>query len=126
MRLLGLSLLLAAACGQGPSAGEQGPLSRDELVTSEPLPGESTYRRYCIGCHGADGRGNGGITGADLTAASGPLALKSDAELVASVRDGKRGARATMPAHGPVLTPAQLSDVVGYVKQRFAPNRPRP
>jgi mono/diheme cytochrome c family protein len=84
-------------------------------------PGEQIYHRYCIGCHGADGRGNGGITGADFTAADGPLTQRDQATLIASVRDGKRGERATMPAHAPVLTEAQIEAVVAYVRTRFAP-----
>ncbi|MET0344476.1 MAG: cytochrome c [Polyangiales bacterium] len=77
-----------------------------------------TYRRYCVGCHGDDGRANGGTTGADFTGASSPLA-KSDAELLISVRDGKLGKRATMPPHKPVLSDAQIAAVIAHVRARF-------
>ena len=38
---------------------------------------------------------------------------------MASVREGKRGEHAVMPAHKPVLNDAQISEVVGYVRKRF-------
>jgi len=82
-------------------------------------PGEATYRRYCVSCHGGDGRGNGGITGADFVAQATTLGLKPDVELAKSVREGKRGERAVMPAHQPVLNDAQIAEVVAYVRQRF-------
>ena len=88
-----LTLVAVTACSDRERAPGQWPISRDELRTtaagdpSEPRddPAELTYRRYCIGCHGADGRGNAGTTGADLTTRDGPLATKSDEALIASI-----------------------------------------
>jgi mono/diheme cytochrome c family protein len=115
----GLSLM---ACGQERGA-DQWPISHRELASkpgvSSAVGGETTYQQYCMGCHGADGRGNGGKTGADFTAATSPLRTRSDADLIGSVRDGKRGAGATMPAHSPILSDAQIGEVVGYVRARF-------
>jgi mono/diheme cytochrome c family protein len=112
---LGWALAMAGACGGGEPSS-----SRDPKVVSAEAA-DATYRRYCIGCHGSDGRGNAGM-GADFTLPGGPLATKADAELIASVRDGKRGQTATMPAHSPVLSDAQIAAVVSLVKQRFAPH----
>ena len=123
--LVGLAAL-ASACDRKAAREGQWPISEQELHERPPEPGEGTYRRYCIGCHGVDGRGNGGVTGADLTAAQGPLATKSDDALLASVRDGRRGERATMPAHGPVLNTAQLQEVIAYVKRHYAPGPSAP
>lgn len=120
MRFVLLFVLLAACSGERDPS--QYPLKPSELAPQAGSPGERTYRRYCIGCHGADGRGNGGKTGQDFTLAGGPLSVKSDDELIASVRDGKRGVTATMPAHSPVLKPEEIRAVVGYVKQTFAPH----
>jgi mono/diheme cytochrome c family protein len=107
------------ACGGEERAPGQFPMSKDELGAAAPHAGEATYRRYCIGCHGVDGRGNGGITGADFTSATSPLKTRSDAELALSIREGKRGATSTMPAHGPVLNDKQIDAVIAYVRQRF-------
>jgi mono/diheme cytochrome c family protein len=122
MRWLAL-LLLCAACDRndGTPASSQHPLSQDELPANKITAGELTYRRYCIGCHGDDGKGNAGVTGADLTAPNGPLRAKDDAELLVSVRDGKTGKLASMPAHRPVLNDDQIRAVLAFAHQRFAP-----
>jgi mono/diheme cytochrome c family protein len=123
--LLAIALLLLAASGCGAEERPQGqwPISKSELEKSAAptLPGEATYRRYCVACHGADGRGNGGITGADFVGQAAVIGLKPDSELSQSVREGKRGSRAIMPSHKPVLSDAQIGEVVAYVRKRFMP-----
>ncbi|HEX6244700.1 MAG TPA: c-type cytochrome [Polyangiales bacterium] len=134
LALVGLTSLMlsATACGPEERAQGQWPLSKEELTrAAQPAEaGEATYRRYCVGCHGADGRGNGGRTGADFIASGAQLGQKPDSELATSVREGKRGEHAVMPAHKPVLNDAQISEVVGYVRKRFmrtdAPNPQSP
>ena len=119
-----LLLLVGLAGCSDKRQPDQWPLSRDQLEGKAPLAESGderaalTYRRYCIGCHAEDGRGNGGTTGADFTAKDGPLG-KSDAELLTSVRDGKLGKRATMPPHKPVLKDAEISAVIAYVRKRY-------
>ncbi|MFT3923542.1 MAG: cytochrome c [Myxococcales bacterium] len=124
LRAYSLACVLLALAGCGRERGaDQWPMSRAELEGKAPgssaNAAEATYRQYCIGCHGADGRGNGGTTGADFTGPNSPLRSRSDAELASSVRDGKRGAAATMPAHSPVLSDAQIAAVIGYLRGRF-------
>ena len=117
------TLSVVAACGDGERAPGQWPISKEELAGESALgTGEATYRRYCIACHGADGKGNGGVTGADFTGPDSPLRSQPDDVLIASVRDGKRGERATMPPHRPVLKDHEIAAVVAYVKARFAPS----
>jgi cytochrome c553 len=122
----GSSTLLSACGGESKRDPSQYPISRTELERNTPSedPAELSYRRYCIGCHGSDGHGNGGTTGADLARADGPLSERSDAELISSVRNGKSGKVAVMPAHSPVLDDAQIAAVIGYVKKRFGPAKP--
>jgi mono/diheme cytochrome c family protein len=123
LNLMGCGMLLCMACGknEGTPSSTQQPIAVDELRTSAPPAGELNYRRYCIGCHGADGKGNGGITGADLSAADGPLRTKTDDALLVSVRDGKTGKLASMPPHKPVLRDEQIREVLAFAHQRFAP-----
>jgi mono/diheme cytochrome c family protein len=121
--LLGMALFASTltACGPEERKPGQWPISKTELEQSATprSPGEATYRRYCVSCHGGDGRGNGGVTGADFVAQASALGQKPDVELARSVREGKRGERAVMPAHQPVLNDAQIAQVVAYVRQRF-------
>jgi mono/diheme cytochrome c family protein len=112
-----LLLLLLGACSEAKHEG-QWPIGKGEL-SQRADAADATYRRYCIGCHGLDGKGNGGL-GADFTLSGGVL-TKSDADLIASVRDGRRGQLATMPAHRPVLSDAQIAAVVAMLRQRFTP-----
>lgn len=118
--------LACFACGEEKRDPTQWPIAKKELEQSAAPEdtAELTYKRYCIGCHGSDGRGNGGSTGADLTTADGPLTQRSDAELASAVRDGKRGKTATMPPHKPVLDEAQIAAVIRYVRARFQPEAP--
>lgn len=114
-----LWMVLASACNGEQRTADQWPISKQALKAAPTTPGEGTYRRYCVSCHGADGRAHGGVTGADFVGDAVALAAKSDAELASAVRDGKVGEKATMPAHKPVLSDQEIDDVVGYVRARF-------
>jgi len=119
----------SSACSEAARDPKQFPISREELERNAQSddPAELSYRRYCMGCHGSDGHGNGGTTGADLASVTGPLSQRSDAELFTSVRNGKSGAIAVMPAHSPVMSDAQITAVIGYVRKRFGqPAAPAP
>jgi mono/diheme cytochrome c family protein len=122
-----LCCLILSACGEEKRDPSQWPISRDELEKEAPHEDGAalTYRRYCIGCHGSDGRANGGTTGADFTASDSALS-KPDAVLIASVRDGKLGKVATMPPHKPVLNDAQIAEVVQYVRKQFGKTDAQP
>jgi mono/diheme cytochrome c family protein len=122
--LLGATLLGLGACTKGEPDPKQFPISRAELAQSAAAsdPAELTFRRYCVGCHGMDGHGNEGSTGADLAAEDSPLRTRTNDQLIASVRDGKVGKLASMPAHKPILSDSQIAAVVGYVRAKFGPD----
>lgn len=77
-----------------------------------PVPeGKAIYDRYCLACHGEDGRGNGGLGGNYAKVLPG----RDRAELLQSLAQGKQGTTGQMPAFGAVLTDAQRAAVLDYV-----------
>lgn len=119
--------LVLLACGAPRRDPRQYPISASELAGGSAAlePGEAAYRRTCISCHGVDGKGQDGRVAADLTNPAGPMS-RQDEELLASIREGKRGAIGVMPAHGGLLSPAEQTAVLAYVRSHFGVAEPPP
>lgn len=101
----------SAEYGAAPGLG-QGPMPEH--------PGYSTYRQYCLDCHGPKGQGGFKIHGMGNQAALTATPLKGDRDSVRSadrfievVTQGLPGNM--MPGHAR-LSGAQLRDLQGYVK----------
>lgn len=76
--------------------------------------GAALYKSKCTGCHGADGSANTPI-GKALKASdlrSDAVQKKTDAQLSAVIRNG--GAK--MPPVGKMLKPAQVKDLVSFIR----------
>ena len=96
-----------------------------QAPAADAATGEAVYRRTCVACHGADGRG--GLPGvADLAAPGGSL-TRSDEELLVSIRDGYQSPRSAlaMPAKGgnPALTEDDVRAVIAYMRASFGAGR---
>lgn len=102
--------------GQWPIA--LGVLVAGNGAVLRPDPGEAPYRRTCVACHGADGKGNGQKTGADFTRPEGVL-THPDEELLRSIHDGKQGPIGVMPAHRLLLKEGEDRAVLAYVRTTF-------
>ena len=90
--------------------------------TKYPSEVEYHYARYCAGCHGNSGEGNGRIgrfkklDPADLTD-SNLWSLHDDEKLLESIRDGKND----MPAFHYYLSSNEQEELLGYIKKNFRP-----
>lgn len=91
----------------------------DHSLPGDPVAGEEVYRANCLACHAANGRGNGGITGADFVGDRRRLARNNEV-LLRSIREGIPNSPA-MPAHADLLTDQQMRDALSYVRQTFGP-----
>ena len=120
------SALSLTACGGeeeggGGSGSGEGSGSSDAVDTSLPGDadaGEAVYQRICVACHGADGRGNGGMTGADFVGDETRLS-KSNDELLTSIRDGVSTGSTPMPAQRDALSDEEMRDVLSYIRREF-------
>ncbi len=129
------AILMLAACGKSDGQGDD----KNENSAKNPSPttttakrtpttpggssgdhvaGEKVYMKTCLACHAANGRGNGGLTGADLIKDKTRLA-KSDEELFKSVSEGKTGGPVPMPPQKSLLTPKEIRDSIAYIRHKF-------
>lgn len=113
----------AAGSGGGGAAGGgaadlSGPeYQGDHSLPGDPVAGEAVYAANCVACHAANGRGNGGVTGADFVGDRRRLA-KNNETLLRSIREGVPNAM-PMPAHRDILTDVQMRDALSYVRAHF-------
>lgn len=83
---------------------------------------EYKYARYCAGCHGNSGEGNGRIgrfkklDPADLTDTN-LWTMHDDTQLLESISDGKND----MPAFHYYLNPKEQQELLSYIKNTFRP-----
>src|ERR1700730_199211 len=117
---------VAAAQNTGVASGY--PVPKDDL-TAQQRTGAGLYKRYCVGCHGVKGNGEGENAPyldpkpRDFTLAvfkcrstpSGTLPL--DTDLIHTLQRGVRGSN--MPSWLP-LSPENWEDLVAYIKT-FSP-----
>ena len=83
-----------------------------------PRPASQTYRRYCVSCHGTDGKAKtskGRFSHArDLTDAQWQTDV-SDERIFNSIMNG-RNTRGNMPAFADKLNEKEVNALVGFVR----------
>jgi mono/diheme cytochrome c family protein len=114
---IGAALALATTLASLPAlADEPGAVTR----SPPPVTGEQVYRQVCQACHMADGRGGTGA--ATIPALANNPRLGPAIYPITMVLKG----RGAMPWFDDLLTPAQVANVVGYVRTHFGNNYPAP
>jgi mono/diheme cytochrome c family protein len=105
------TVLIAFVCGAslwvealGATVGGEGNVAR----------GKSLFIKYCAGCHGSEGRGEGyKLLGPDPANLAAPeTKKKSDAELLKTIHTGKPN----MPAWNVRLSKEESRDVLAYIR----------
>jgi cytochrome c6 len=93
--LLGLILSLYSCSGDSGNSSSSVPV----------IPGESTFKKYCTACHGADGKM--GLNGAaNLT-----VTILSQEEAAQVIANGRK----LMAPYKLILSAEEINEVAGYV-----------
>jgi mono/diheme cytochrome c family protein len=89
-----------------------------ESLGDNPRPASQTYRRYCVSCHGTDGKAKtskGRFSHArDLTSAEWQADV-SDERIFNSIMNG-RNTRGNMPAFANKLNEKEVNSLVSFVR----------
>jgi disulfide bond formation protein DsbB len=120
--LLGVLVLVLAACGGGGDSGDDGANGDSPPSAGDAAAGEEIYSSTCAACHGADATGIEGL-GKNLHNNAFVNGL-SDAELVDFINEGRLADHpdnetgVAMPPKGgnPSLDDDDLLDVVAYLR----------
>lgn len=99
-----------AAPTVAPSAGTPPGLVA-AVATGNPENGRKLIQRYCAGCHGPTGRGAQAPSFVGQSWRHGGR----DAQIALSIRRGYPDLG--MPAFGDVLTPAQVNDIIAFIRK---------
>jgi cytochrome c6 len=95
---------LIAACSDSPE--KPAPASAPTSAEPNLVAGASTFKTYCVACHGADGKL--GLNGAKDFSQS-PLTLEQRIEVISTGRAGT-----SMVAYKELLTAEEIRDVAAY------------
>ena len=98
------------------------------VMAADAAKGRPLYQQYCSMCHGAQGKGNGPAAAAmkprprDHTE-SAYMNTLSDDHLMRVLADGGQAVNRSplMPGWKGTLTPAQMRDVIAYLRTLAAP-----
>jgi mono/diheme cytochrome c family protein len=107
LRIAAPALLLLAAPALADEPGPGG------FKSVEPVTGEQVYKAVCQACHMADAKGGTGA--GTIPALAGNKTLAVSAYPVMMIANG----RGAMPWFRDMLKPAQIANVVNYVRTHF-------
>ncbi len=119
------ALALAATPAVALAQAQTPPQSRGDSpggsnILRAPVTGEQVYRQVCQACHMADAKGGSGA--ATIPALANNPRLSAAAYPITLVVKG----RGAMPGFTDLLSPAQIANVVGYIRTHFGNTYPKP
>lgn len=108
-RIIGAAFLLWTAL-----VGERSVVAEEPALSSRMDQGRKIYVRYCVGCHGIEGKGDGyKLLSSDPAVLTTPSTQKkSDAALLEIIHEGK----AMMPPWSVRLSEQEERDVLAYIR----------
>ncbi len=112
-----MALIAAPALAQAPSRGDDTTDSTNNQ-TVHGVTGREVFAQVCQACHMADGKGGSGA--ATIPALAKNPHLADAGYPITMVVQG----RGSMPPLTDILSPAQIANVVGYVRTHFGNNYP--
>lgn len=114
MRIYSLALVILVSVSAMASAASFGP----ESSNNSPRPAPQLYRRYCVSCHGNDGKAKtskGKYSHArDLTEAQWQTEV-SDERIFNSIMNG-RNVRGNMPSFSNKLNEKEADSLVSFIR----------
>lgn len=107
---IGVVLLVVLGIGQSSVYGQP----RADASGPRMANGKQIFSKYCAGCHGTEGKGDGyKLLGADPANLTAPVTKKkSDAVLLKTIHEGK----SSMPSWNIRLSEQDGRDVLAYVR----------
>lgn len=108
----------AGARARGAAVIDPADLEGDHSLPGDPVAGAAIYARICIACHAADGRGNGGLTGANFVNDRTRLTKNNNA-LLRSIRNGVNRGPVAMPSQRGALSDQDMKNALSYIRKTF-------
>lgn len=120
-RYLAVAGALALFCIPAADAGQTEPAAEAAPSAASISNGQALFKRYCQGCHGETGMGDGPAAKflkgklPDLTDKT-TIAKRTDADMHDLIAKGKKGEIGTMPAFYPRLKDPEIRDLINFVR----------
>ena len=84
-----------------------------DLRGAPAADGAAIYKKHCVMCHGADGKGFKVLKTPDMTSPEWQASVK-DEDIATVTKNGKKGT--TMPAFGDKLTDDEIKALIGQIR----------
>ena len=95
--------------------------AKTDAVAGDAAAGAKTYKRYCRGCHGKDGRGGAHtfMPHIDNLTKQGYIDLLPDEHLETIIREGgeANGMSSYMPAWDKKLSDEEITNVIAHIRK---------